>query len=63
VEPENDPANYKWGFYYNKQDARVIVPKRIIGLGWTFNFAQPLSYLITGAIILSGIVYELFIKK
>lgn len=29
-------------FYYNKQDKRLFPPKRM-GLGWTVNFANPLS--------------------
>ena len=37
-----DPANWKWGiFYFSPQDPRIIVPKRIRGLGWTINFARP----------------------
>ncbi|MEP6667662.1 MAG: DUF5808 domain-containing protein [Chthoniobacter sp.] len=37
-----DPANWKWGiFYFCRDDRRIIVPKRIRGLGWTINFARP----------------------
>ncbi len=40
---END--GYKAGmFYYSKTDKRVFVPKRF-GWGWTFNFANPWTYL------------------
>ncbi|WP_374460460.1 DUF5808 domain-containing protein [Chryseobacterium taeanense] len=42
-------------FYYNKQDKRLLPPKRT-GLGWTVNFANPFSValfiLILMAIIL-----------
>ncbi len=39
-----DPANWKLGvFYYNKKDKRIFPPKRIGYLGWTINFANPLS--------------------
>jgi uncharacterized membrane protein len=42
----NDPANWKLGiFYYNKLDKRILPPKRIQGMGWTVNFANPVSYL------------------
>ncbi|MBK9718225.1 MAG: hypothetical protein IPO85_12065 [Saprospiraceae bacterium] len=42
----NDPANWKLGiFYYNKQDKRLMPPKRIKQLGWTVNFANPMSIL------------------
>ena len=34
-----DPQNRKWGVYYCKADPRVIVPKRLKGLGWTIKFA------------------------
>lgn len=46
-----DPDKYKWGiFYYNPEDTRVIVPKRTMGLGYTLNFAQPLSWLVIAGI-------------
>lgn len=42
----NDPSNWKLGiFYYNKQDKRLLPPKRIKQLGWTVNFANPMSIL------------------
>jgi uncharacterized membrane protein len=52
-----NPVNWKWGiFYFNKSDSRTIVPKRHKILGWTLNFAHPVSYvvllLIFGAVIL-----------
>lgn len=50
----NDPMNYKWGiFYFNPKDKRVIVPKRLKGMGWTLNFANFRSYVI---LILIGIL-------
>ena len=36
-----DPRNRKWGFYYCKEDPRVIVPKSIKWMGWTVNAARP----------------------
>ncbi len=36
-------AHWKLGiFYYNKDDKRIFPPKRF-GLGWTINFANPIS--------------------
>jgi uncharacterized membrane protein len=32
-------------FYYNPQDPALLVGKRI-GVGWTFNFAHPVAWLI-----------------
>jgi len=46
-----DPANWKLGiFYFCREDGRVIVPKRIRGLGWTINFARPAALLWIAAI-------------
>jgi uncharacterized membrane protein len=43
---QDNPDNWKWGlFYYNKLDNRIFPPKRIPGMGWTINFANPYSYL------------------
>ena len=57
MEPPENSNNYKYGvFYYNKDDSRIIVPKRIKYTGWTLNFARPLSYLIIGGILAIVIV-------
>ena len=48
----SDPANWVWGiFYYNKKDKRIFPPKRLAFLGWTVNFANPLSFLTLIAIL------------
>ncbi len=45
---------YIWGiFYYNPDDSRILVPKRIPWLGWTLNFARPGSIIIFTVIILA----------
>ena len=37
----NDPNNWVWGiFYYNKQDDRILVPKKAEWMGITINFAN-----------------------
>jgi uncharacterized membrane protein len=42
-----DPNNWKWGmFYFNKEDHRILPPKRIEWMGWTVNFANPASVAI-----------------
>jgi uncharacterized membrane protein len=52
MEPTEDRANYRYGvFYYNKNDCRIIVPKRLKYMGWTLNFAWPVSYFIMGALL------------
>lgn len=49
----DDPSNWKWGmFYFNKEDKRILPPKRIAALGWTVNFGNPYSVLaFAGAMI------------
>jgi len=38
-------------FYYNPNDPALLVEKRI-GVGWTFNFARPLAWMIVVLILL-----------
>lgn len=48
----NNPDNWKLGFlYFNKEDKRIFPPKRNKYLGWTVNFANPLSILAIIVII------------
>lgn len=58
----DDPSNWILEiFYFNKKDKRFLPPKRIEGLGWTVNFANPYSILILIAIIIITIVIGLLI--
>ncbi len=42
-----DPNNWIWGmFYYNKEDKRILPPKRIKWMGLTINFANPRSVIL-----------------
>ena len=42
-----DTGYFRLGFlYWNRWDKMVIVPKRIPALGWTLNFANPVTYII-----------------
>lgn len=56
----NDPDNYILGglIYFNPSDKRIIVHKRNKLMGWTVNFAKPLSYLIIIGIIVFAIIME-----
>ncbi len=39
-----DSKYWIWGiFYFNKNDKRIFPPKRIKQMGWTVNFANPIS--------------------
>jgi uncharacterized membrane protein len=49
--------NWKAGiFYYNKADDRLMVPKRIEGMGWTINFANPYSIISFVVLIIAIII-------
>ena len=49
---QNESDYWVWGiFYFNPDDTRIIVPKRIEWLGWTLNYAQPISVIITVGIL------------
>lgn len=38
---QDDKTKWKFGiFYYNREDKRVMLPKKIKQLGWTLNFAH-----------------------
>jgi len=37
--------------YFNREDSRVIVPKRVQGMGWTLNFGNTLTYVLIAVII------------
>lgn len=43
-------------FYFNPKDKRLLVPKRMVGMGWTINFGNPYSYLLIIVIIVIIII-------
>jgi uncharacterized membrane protein len=49
----DDPSSWKLGvFYFNPKDKRIFPPKRMQGMGWTINFANPISIMaMVGMII------------
>lgn len=58
----DNPDNYKLTiFYFNKNDKRVIVPKRNRLLGWTLNFGQLNTYLLLGSIFAIVILTKIYI--
>jgi uncharacterized membrane protein len=59
----SDPENWKLGvFYFNKKDKRMFPPKRIGWMGWTINFANPVSYLGLLGLIIVIIIVERYLK-
>jgi uncharacterized membrane protein len=59
-----DAKNWKWGIlYFNKKDKRIFPPKKNKFLGWTTNFANPISVFFFVLIIL-GLTFLLrYIKN
>lgn len=52
-----DPGNWKLGIlYFNKEDSRLLLPKRNKKMGWTINFANPITYLIFAALIAGNLI-------
>ena len=52
-----NPDNWKLGiFYFCRADQRIVVPKRIRGLGWTLNLARPLA--VPFLIFLIAMIHE-----
>lgn len=48
-------------FYFNKEDSNFIVPKAH-GIGFSFNWANPISWII--ALVIAGyLVYRMYILK
>jgi hypothetical protein len=47
-----DSNNWKLGFiYFCRADERMLVPRRVWGLGWTLNFARPLALPFLGFLL------------
>jgi uncharacterized membrane protein len=57
-----DPGNWRGPFYYNRKDPRLMVPKFQSAMGWTLNFASPLSYIAIAALIAAIILIAIFFK-
>ena len=47
-----NPDNWKWIFYVNPKDPRVLVPKLNRAAGWTLNFGNKYAILGLIAIVL-----------
>ncbi len=52
----DDDKHWKLGiFYVNKEDPTLFLEKRF-GIGWSFNYARPLIWVLIGLLIISAIV-------
>ncbi len=50
-EKKQQSSNWIGLIYFNRNDSRVVVPKRVSGMGWTLNFANPYTYILIISII------------
>ena len=61
---QKDPNNWKWGcIYFNKEDQRLLPPKRIAWMGWTVNFANLKSVLLFIALLIFCLLIVLFAES
>jgi uncharacterized membrane protein len=61
-EPQSD-SYWKAGvFYYNPNDPAIFVSKRV-GIGYTMNFANKVSWLVMGAILLVALLPAFLLGK
>jgi hypothetical protein len=59
----SDPDNWLGlGIYYCKDDPRIIVPKRIKGLGWSMNFANPWVWPTIFIVVVSASLPVIYLK-
>ncbi|MBP1906169.1 putative membrane protein [Paenibacillus turicensis] len=62
AQPVNDDVHWKLGYiYFNRNDPSFSIEKRN-GIGWTLNFAHPLSWVILIGIIAFIIISSLLSK-
>ena len=60
-EPQSD-SYWKAGmFYYNPDDPAIFVSKRV-GIGYTMNFANKVSWLVMLGILLMALLPALLLK-
>ncbi|SFA54538.1 hypothetical protein SAMN04488511_113158 [Pedobacter suwonensis] len=59
IEEENAENWKRRVFYFNKNDHRLIVPKRVKILSWTLNVVHPLSYIII-VLIFTFVFYRFY---
>lgn len=62
---KKEPNNWIWGiFYYNKEDKRLFVSKKVEWRGTTFNFANPKSgFYLIGFILFFAFVTFMILRN
>jgi uncharacterized membrane protein len=56
-----NPDNWKYIFYFNPKDPRLIVPKFYNSMGWTLNFGSAYSYIFIVLVVLIIIASQYFL--
>ena len=60
--PEDSDEHWKAGIiYFNPEDASVFLPERF-GIGWTFNWARPASWVILIGFALVVVVFIVAVR-
>jgi uncharacterized membrane protein len=54
-----DPEYWRGPLYFNRKDPRLSVPKLEPSLGWTLNFAHPVTYIVVIGIIAVVIIVSI----
>ncbi len=54
-----DPGYWRGPLYFNRKDPRLSVPKLEPSLGWTLNFAHPVTYIVVIGIIAVVIIVSI----
>ncbi len=49
------------GFYSNRKDKRLFVPKSIPSAGYTINFGQPLAYVVIIGLLLAIVLIAIYL--
>jgi uncharacterized membrane protein len=59
--PDTESKYWLWRiFYFNPDDKRIIVPRRIKWLGWTPNMSNPVSVMFIAGVFLLIILEIIF---
>ena len=53
-----NPDNWKWIFYVNPKDSRILVPKLNADTGWTLNFGNKSTWIGLTLIILIIVAFS-----
>lgn len=53
-------SNWKWIFYFNPKDPRILVPKINPLFGWTLNFGNKYTYIAIFTIVFIIVAFKWF---